>query len=318
MKLVHEFYKLPFVFDISRLQQEVNQFNESDWQPHHENFKGNFAIPLISVGGSNNNQFKGAMASTKALETSPYLQQVIASFGDVFGRSRLMRLDPNCEVPLHFDINYHWYNRVRIHIPIFTNTDVTFYCGDKKTHMAEGECWIFDSWKNHKVVNASEKTRIHLVIDTTGSRDFWNTVDKSTVPWLESPVNNEQLIPFSPTHNTNIKIEKYNAPIVMPPGEVNHMISEFINELTSAQENQLTEIDKIKNQLRGFSQDWTQLWALYGSSESGWQHYHNLRDTTFHNAKHLANSLKLSNGENALLMLIHCIIDPALSPDVKT
>jgi len=79
---------------------------------------------------------------------------------------RLMRLNAGCEVSPHVDFNYHWYSRVRIHIPIVTNPQVIFYCGDQQIHMQAGECWIFDSWRRHKVINSSDQDRVHLVIDT--------------------------------------------------------------------------------------------------------------------------------------------------------
>jgi hypothetical protein len=50
----------------------------------------------------------------------PYLRQVLAGFGVVWGRSRLMRLAPGASVPEHADINYHWHTRVRLHVPVFT------------------------------------------------------------------------------------------------------------------------------------------------------------------------------------------------------
>lgn len=309
MKLPKEFYKLPLIFDVERLQSEVTQFDERHWVPHHEGFVGNFALPLISVNGTNNNLFKGTMTPTEALVKSPYINQVINSFDCVFGRSRLMRLDPGAQVPLHFDVNYHWYNRVRLHIPIKTDPDVLFYCGDKNVHMAEGESWIFDSWKNHKVVNNSKTTRIHLVIDTVGSSRFWNMVNSSH--------SITKKIPYDKNQSIKLKLENYNAPVVMSTNEISFMINEFITELKKNKSNKENLIIEVEKRLKNFSLDWNQLWALYGTNEIGWDKYHRLRDITFHQNKEICNSLKLSNNENALLMLLHCIIDPALSPEVK-
>ena len=151
MKLTNEFIQLPLLFDVEQLKKEVAKFTQADWKPHHEGFNGNFSIPLISVGGKNNNDFKGEMKETSYLQSSPYLRQVISSFGEVIGRSRLMGLAPGAEVPLHSDINYHWFRRVRIHVPIVTEPSVTFYCADKEINMKAGEAWIFDSWKYHRV-----------------------------------------------------------------------------------------------------------------------------------------------------------------------
>ena len=71
------------------------------------------------------------MRPTPHLAKLPYVRQVLASFGVVWGRSRLMRLDPGAVVPEHADINYHWFYRVRVHIPIFTRPEVLFHCGNE-------------------------------------------------------------------------------------------------------------------------------------------------------------------------------------------
>ena len=67
------------------------------------------------------------MQPTPMLERCPYLQQVMASFNTVIGRSRLMRLAPGNGVPPHSDTDYSWRNRVRIHVPIITDPAIIFF-----------------------------------------------------------------------------------------------------------------------------------------------------------------------------------------------
>ncbi|MBU2881399.1 aspartyl/asparaginyl beta-hydroxylase domain-containing protein [Psychrosphaera sp. B3R10] len=328
MKLPHEFTQLPITFDIEALQKEVTQFSENEWVAHHEGFKGNSAIPLLSVQGGQNNLFSGPIAPTVALKRSPYLQQVIASFNEIVGRSRLMRLEAGAEVPLHSDINYHWYDRVRIHIPIVTDEQVIFYCGDKQVHMAEGDAWIFDSWKNHRVVNASDKTRVHLVVDISGSSRFWN--------WVKQGINIDNLsplgkalgeefiqkvsqfptLPFVEGAQRPIRCERVNTPVVMRPEEVNHMITELISEVKSVDGNEMSAIDTLSDLLASFYQDWRQIWSIYGEAQGGWDYYHQLRDSTFHRCRETAETLQLTNESPSTKMLIHCLIDPCFNPEV--
>ena len=54
------------------------------------------------------------------------------------------------------DTNYYWMHHVRVHIPAVTYPEVKFLCLDQEVHMAAGECWIFDSWKKHNVINPVE------------------------------------------------------------------------------------------------------------------------------------------------------------------
>ena len=126
MKLASEFIQLPMHFDVQRLLDEVESFEEPDWDPHPLGYAGNSALILVSAGGGKNNDYCGAMQPTEALLNSPYIAQILAQFNTVIGRSRLMRLGPGCVVPPHSDTNYVWRNRIRIHIPIVTDPAVVF------------------------------------------------------------------------------------------------------------------------------------------------------------------------------------------------
>ena len=109
------------------------------------------------------------MAPTPALLASAYIQQVLASFNTVWSRSRLMRIEGGGSVPPHSDTNHHWFFRVRVHIPVITRPEVRFYCADQRVHMAAGEAWVFDNWREHRVENPTSDARIHLVADTAGT-----------------------------------------------------------------------------------------------------------------------------------------------------
>jgi len=280
MKLDSEFYRLPLKFDVQKLKQELSAFNESDWMPHPAGFKGNSFIPLISVDGEKNGTFNGPMKQTLALKKCPYIQQIISSFGEVFGRSRLMRLEPGAEVSIHSDINYHWFSRVRIHIPITTVPEVIFYCGDKSVHMAEGETWIFDSWKAHKVTNGVNEDRVHLVIDTSGSSRFWDLISK-----CDEPQNNifkteikPKFLEFNKNTKINIQTENYNAPVVMSPGELDYLCLDIIQDASDNDENNTTELGLFIKHINEFRFNWRSIWSQFGSTEQGWSRYKALID----------------------------------------
>ena len=317
MKLSNEFYKLPFLFDVEKLVQEISAFDESEWFAHHENFKGNSAIPLVSVEGTNNNLFKGAMAETCALKQSPYMRQVISSFGEVVGRSRLMRLAPGCEVPLHSDINYHWFNRVRIHIPIVTDPNVIFYCGEKQVHMKTGECWIFDSWRFHRVFNGSDVLRVHLVIDICGSSQFWHMVKHKALRYETSNMvlPHSRFIAYESGKSSEIKTEKYNFPLVMHPGEVDGLIAELKSDIQSCKTNNAKNAAAFCENLDYFKKDWRQLWSQYGIDEEGWPMYHRLRDNIVRCCANMTD-VKLASGHVAISVLTHLIAAPCLNADM--
>ena len=176
MKLPKPFFRLPVRFDAARLRAEVAALPAAAWSRHPQEYEGNTAARLITVGGAQNDLVAGEMQPTPALLASPYIQQVLASFDTVWSRSRLMCIEGGGSVPLHSDTNHHWFFRVRVHIPLVTRPEVRFYCADQSVHMAAGEAWVFDNWRRHRVENPTPDARIHLVADTAGTSGFWRLV----------------------------------------------------------------------------------------------------------------------------------------------
>lgn len=317
MKLEHEFYKLPLIFDVDRLRKELSVFPESDWQEHPSDYKGNLAIPLVSVNGEINDDFAGPMRQTAQLKQSPYMQQVIAAFKSVCSRSRLMRLEGQHDVPLHSDINYHWWSRVRIHVPIVTTPDVIFHCGDQQVHMAPGETWIFDSWKMHRVVNPSGKTRVHLVIDTSGSPEFWEMVGSAEVVSSHS-VSSQKMEPeqfrFQPSAKVKIRTERFNVPVVMSAGEVDALAEGLIQDVRSVTQNDVESVEQYIAVINAFRFAWRSIWSLHGTEKTGWLDYELLINKTREKVLSIDAGLLLSNMSSAPQVMCARILASALTP----
>ena len=285
MELTHPFVRLPFQFDAERLQTELAQFADSDWMEHPSKIVGNLAIPLISLNGTDNNDFAGRMLPTPHLARCAYMQQVMAGFDEVLARSRLMRLNAGTEVSPHVDFNYHWYSRVRIHIPIVTNPEVIFHCGDQQIHMQAGECWIFDSWRWHNVINSGNQDRVHLVVDTSGSSRFWNMVQgmEQLGINMDLPALKERIIskPFVENEIVEIKTERYNVSPVMAPGELHAIARELISDFSTNADNDSQLVAKYSKLLLALSQDWRETWHTFGYEEAGWNRYRELLQNVF-------------------------------------
>ena len=284
MELSRPFIRLPYAFDIERLQYELAQVESDQWMAHPSGLVGNSAVPLISQGGQANNHFVGEMQPTPLLIQLPYMQQVMGSFNEVLARSRLMRLDAGAEVSAHVDFNYHWYSRVRVHVPIVTNPDVTFYCGDDSIHMQAGECWVFDSWRWHNVVNRGGHDRVHLVIDLSGSAAFWDTVasmsefDPHTLdPSLEDRI---EFLAYDSKANPELITERYNVAPVMAPGEMHAIVKELIADFSANAENPADGVSTYTRLLNGLNHDWRSTWLQYGHEEAGWPKFRSLLERT--------------------------------------
>lgn len=313
MKLPREFICLPLQFDAERLADEVTSLPANAWQAHPTKYAGNSAVPLISVNGEANDFFAGPMGETPWLKQSPYLRQVLASFKVVFGRSRLMGLNGGSQVPRHSDINYHWFQRVRIHVPIITFPEVMFHCHDQAIHMGAGEAWVFDNWKSHHVVNPTSELRVHLVADTLGSAAFWMMVEQSLSDSADTPA----LIEFDPAAQTNLQLEIFNTPDVMHPAEVELLSEDLISDLLATGErNPVDQVERFILVVRAFCQDWKALWALYGDAEPAWNHYQIKRDELMQQLLAIRKPLMIASNERVAQkvmlsrVLVACVHKP--------
>lgn len=314
MKLEAPFIKLPFRFDAARLQEEVAAFPAEAWVRHPNNLDGNSALRLITVGGGENDDVAGPMAMTPHLKASPYLQQVLAHFGVVWSRSRLMRLGPGATVPMHTDINYHWYHRVRMHIPVVTTPDVKFFCDDQVVHMAQGDSWIFDNWRPHKVENGSDIERIHLVADTTGNGRFWD------MAWAAATQDiPPQTVPYQPGARVGIATEQHNVYRVMPPSEVDDLLRDLAEETVSLKPGDAgaEEFARYQRVLYGFRQDWRQLWSLFADSDRGVPHYRKRLEMLLQQVRALGDDLRVRSNQMPVLRVIGQRIGTyAVNPEV--
>lgn len=287
---------------------------------HPSKMAGNSALPLISHLGERNHKFEGQMRPTQYLKKAPYMKQVMTTFDEVLSRSRLMRLSPGAQVSEHVDFNYHWYSRVRIHIPITTNPEVIFYCGRNAVHMRAGEAWLFDSWRRHRVVNDWSEERVHLVIDLAGSSRFWNLVRKiELVNTSETDFRqtaSEIEVPYCEGKTCRLRTEKFNVAPVMSPGELEALITDLIDNFSSQPQNDPQIIDEYKANLYDLANDWRETWHLFGYDQEGWPRYKELLNKTANSLRKNPRALVTSGNEIGVNpIIIQRILTAALNVD---
>lgn len=301
MRLSRPFFQIPVLFDVARLQAEVAALPSEAWVSHPDRLPGNSATRLISADGGETDAVHGQMLATRWLQAMPYLQQVLAGFGVVWSRSRLMRLAPGADVPEHADINYHWHTRVRVHIPVFTQPAVRFHCDGEAVHMAAGEAWIFDNWRRHHVENRADAERIHLVADTTGTAAFWRLACGPTPPRAQW-----RTLAWDPGASPELLTEDGQRSPVMPAAEAQWLIDDLCAELaitddTAAARARAARFGKL---LESFLFDWRQLCALHGVGGRGLEDFRRLAGALREAAVPLAEGLVMrTNDASALLVL---------------
>jgi hypothetical protein len=290
MRLPRPFYRLPIRVNVERLRAEVAALPASAWVRHPNEIKGNSAVRLVSVDGGENDDVNGRMLPTQHLHAMPYVRQIMAGFGVVWSRARLLRLAAGATVPEHADINYHWYNRVRLHIPIVTRPEVRFYCGDQSVHMAAGEAWIFDNWRLHRVENFTPDERVHLVADTSGSSAFWRLVAQG-----EQSQGSLGEVPFAPDKSPIPMTERVALAPVMAPAEVDLLTLDLRSELVFREgfADGPARLARYAGMLESLCRDWRQLYALHGDGESGWAEFEKLRDSIRTTSRSLGEGLMM-------------------------
>lgn len=290
MRLNEPLLQLPMSFDVETLAAEVRVLPASAWEPHPQGFPGNEAVPLVAQGGQLNNVVAGPMGPTEHLQRCPYIQEIMAELGGVWGRSRLMGLGAGADVPPHVDINYYWRTHLRIHIPVITNPEVVFTCGGESVHMAAGECWVFDSFLLHTVRNKGSEQRVHLVLDTVGGERLWDLIDaaRSTA---EAPALTSKLLPGT-RNGKPLAFEQINAPKVMSPWEIQCHVA-YLAERTVPD----PMVGAVMKRLDKFTNAWAAIWARFGTSDEGIPTYQQLIATTRDDLYAMdADHLVLTNG----------------------
>lgn len=309
MRLNRAFVKLPRQFDAAALASEVAALPASAWIPHPGRIPGNDAVPLITPGGAVTNAFQGQMAPTDHLRACPYMLEIMADLGGVWGRSRLMGLAAGADVPEHIDVGYYWRTHLRIHIPIITTPKVQFTCDGQSVHMAAGECWAFDSFRPHNVHNGGADKRVHLVIDTVGGERFW---DLLTAAQVDDGGEAHFVSPGS-VGSATVAFEQANAPEIMSPWEVRCHIDYLMGQAGDAPAR-----DAVGSRLDRFANTWMAAWAQFGPPPAGADAYRVLIDGIRGDLRDLrADTVSLTNGvpiDRALNELIFMVAVPAQPP----
>ena len=308
MNLQFPFYKFAFRFDTERLLAEVGAIPETAWRFHHENFKGNSALHLISTNGTVNDEFEPPMRPTEYLERCPYIMQIMAQFKTLLGRARLMRLEPGYGVPAHFDLQHYWRTHTRVHIPVLTHPDIIFHSGDQAVHMASGEAWTFDNWRVHKVVNETQVRRIHLTFDTYGSTAFWQ---------MAKPLGREeapQLVPYREGETPRLMLESFVDNPVMTPGDVELEFSRLVSDAAAVPGNDPAGMARLMSFAGWLRNEWRALWYAVGPTPEGTPQFVRLMQQAMEAAQSIPATIVMASNGRPLMQALPSTIATLVKP----
>lgn len=172
--------KLPFEFDRTLLQADMQRIQENSWVAHYNqaDYSGSWTtLALYSKDGSSSSIYASMdntvnLKATAIMDACAYIREVLDTFQFEKIAVRLMRLNVGAVIKPHRDNALGYEDgEFRLHIPIATNPDVNFILGGERIIMDEGTCWYINANEEHSVTNQGTTDRIHLVID--GKRNEW-------------------------------------------------------------------------------------------------------------------------------------------------
>ncbi len=309
MRFDTPFIKLPIRFDAETLEREVRALPDSSWVPHPTGFVGNEAVRLVTVNGQPKDDFEGPMRPTVDLSRLPYVQQVMAELDGVWSRSRLMGLGAGAEVPEHVDSHYHWRTHIRIHVPVITNPKVLFTCGGETVHMAAGECWLFDSFRFHRVENGWTERRVHLVLDTVMTDSLQTLIEAA-----RSGAEPRFIEPGTQGLPRSLRFEQFNMAPIMSPWEIRCHLAFIFEHVVDH-----PRLAEARERLERFADAWAAAWAQFGPSYQGVPTYRSLIVETHPEIARIASDeIELGNTVLLRTVLDQLIFGPALSDQLTS
>lgn len=159
-------------FDENRLTEELDAVL-ADFQPRTQHGKyhdgGWKAVSLVAANGDwrEDRLLAGAeYAPTEVMDRTPYMREVIESIPGEKRRVRLMNLKAGKSIFWHYDrTDSADIHTARVHVPIITSPSVKFQICHEDHFWQPGEVWYGDFTFPHRLYNAGNADRIHLVLD---------------------------------------------------------------------------------------------------------------------------------------------------------
>lgn len=163
--------------DVTRLREAVLALPESIWDAENASKPNRFGAldatrHIVFRFVSNFRDWRESFDRPLMAEWKPLLEPVLAAATAPYGYARgafprvmLARMAPGGIIHPHRDENpaAKWPHKV--HVPLLTNAEVSFYVDGVPYHFAEGEAVEVNNMGVHAVENRGATDRIHLIFE---------------------------------------------------------------------------------------------------------------------------------------------------------
>lgn len=177
--------QLPFVWDVTPFAEYVNNITDEVWDSwtyRQTAFKGQhqdtrairiqwLPLDLEFYDNSKTEIFEPLYTSFNFYLSNLY--KFLEEYYDgIIYKIILTELKPYTCIPSHSDIGFSLIVPHRVHIPIITNNNVIFGCGETVLNMVLGNTYEINNQAEHFVENRSCESRVHLIIDVIEKKDM--------------------------------------------------------------------------------------------------------------------------------------------------
>jgi hypothetical protein len=163
--------------EVGALREAVLAIPEAQWDAENETKPNRFGAldatrHIIFRFVSNFVDWRDSYERPLWNEWKPLLEPVLSAATAPYGYARaafprvmLARMAPGGVIHPHRDQNPAAKWPHKIHVPLLTNDDVTFYVDGKGYHFAEGQAVEVNNMGLHAVENRGSSDRIHLIFE---------------------------------------------------------------------------------------------------------------------------------------------------------
>ncbi len=184
------FAQVPLITPDS-IAAELAQYT-TEWQAHFNtaHYRGEWTALALRAPGGKDSVIPDLMGEQQAYADTPHMQhfpsvrQLVQSLECPVLSVRFLNLKAGAVIKAHRDHELAFEKgEARLHFPIQTNPDVSFYVEDTRVDMQVGTCWYINANLTHRVSNNGTTDRVHLVVDCLVNdwlRQLFDRADKQT------------------------------------------------------------------------------------------------------------------------------------------
>lgn len=168
--------ELPFKYDPTKIIEYVSSLAEDEWLkwrlrqtlPNHQHTES-IKVMWLPLDVDNFNIDLVEKNDPHYTAVSAIMKDCLKFLGDYYDgqiyKIILVKLAPNSHIGPHSDQGFSLEVPHRVHIPIVTNSNIKFGCGQSEIHMSTGSMYEINNQQLHYVINDTDQHRVHLIVD---------------------------------------------------------------------------------------------------------------------------------------------------------